>query len=726
MTGIRLTDKAPAATVEKLVGIRTTPTTRVAPITVDDLAEQLLAGKVGTEIDKAGTAASAGIRSAKTWAELAAVAGSAALQKGEVTDDAGTHTDPVVGGTVPNKGIFSWSVSPAGWKRTGEYIDVRANTVSGAGIATGNTPVGDNPVITVPKATSTTVRDNQNDTEAVTPSMMDVGVEADFGDRVLDEDFAAVLLRDGTGVPIIASNYDGTAYIRSTFEFTDAEYETVEVDEVMVIQRAKRWGSEKWEHGPFKDLPARFDGASATIDAGNVVALLDREIKATFNDVSPRDPKIVDSDLVYKTVSGGLVSIVKEDLLAKNSLAAGTTKMNAIYGVGQSTGIGRECFPLLSTTALNPGRSLMHKGCGMRVTGTVQTSSYVNTPVAKSDLVEWVDAFERLDSISGETPFSAMGNRLVTSGAFASTEAFLFTTVGVGGTGYMQNKKGTVPYANLLAAIKRDWIMCQALGIPMEVSIDVFFGQNDRGAAAGVVKGYLVQWQSDLTADVQAIIPGHGQVVFYVSSLANWTAPTYADTFSFVPGDIAQAARENPTKIVYAGSEYILPTASDGVHFTNVGSYMAGDMHAGARIRHKAGQASCFKAASATRSGATLTLTCNVPVGPIVRDAVNVTPPDADAGIIAGVKDGFRYYNPAAPTTISSIAILGSDLIFTLASNPGSLTANERLFMGCDGAAGANGGPTTGPRICYRDSDAGTHPYGNRRNWLAADIITPT
>ncbi|KQT05239.1 hypothetical protein, partial [Rhizobium sp. Leaf386] len=76
----------------------------------------------------------------------------------------------------------------------------------------------------------------------------------------------------------------------------------------------------------------------------------------------------------------------------------------------------------------------------------------------------------------------------------------------------------------------------------------------------------------------------------------------------------------------------------------------------------------------------------------------------ADAGIIAGVKDGFRYYNPAAPTTISSIAILGSDLIFTLASNPGSLTANERLFMGCDGAAGANGGPTTGPRICYRDS----------------------
>lgn len=31
--------------------------------------------------------------------------------------DAGTHTDPVVGGTVNNTGIFRWSVSPAGWQR---------------------------------------------------------------------------------------------------------------------------------------------------------------------------------------------------------------------------------------------------------------------------------------------------------------------------------------------------------------------------------------------------------------------------------------------------------------------------------------------------------------------------------------------------------------------------------------------------------------------------------
>ncbi|WP_428429553.1 SGNH/GDSL hydrolase family protein [Pararhizobium sp.] len=90
---------------------------------VDALAVQLLAGPIGTEIEDKMAAAATGLKSAKTWPELLAVVGSATLQKGEVITDAGTHTDPVVGGTVPNKGSYSWSVSPAGWKRTGDLID---------------------------------------------------------------------------------------------------------------------------------------------------------------------------------------------------------------------------------------------------------------------------------------------------------------------------------------------------------------------------------------------------------------------------------------------------------------------------------------------------------------------------------------------------------------------------------------------------------------------------
>jgi hypothetical protein len=66
----------------------------------------------------------AGVVGAETWSVLSGystedrVAGDTA----EVTGpDAGTHTDPVVGGSpVANEGRYRWSASPAGWKRIGD------------------------------------------------------------------------------------------------------------------------------------------------------------------------------------------------------------------------------------------------------------------------------------------------------------------------------------------------------------------------------------------------------------------------------------------------------------------------------------------------------------------------------------------------------------------------------------------------------------------------------
>lgn len=104
-----------------------------------DLAAQLASsGAIASSIK----AAEAGIRSAKTWAELVAVAGTVALQKGEVSNDAGTHTDPVVGGTVANKGEYSWSTSPAGWKRTGDYNAGKLDDTSATGKVLGRKTAG--------------------------------------------------------------------------------------------------------------------------------------------------------------------------------------------------------------------------------------------------------------------------------------------------------------------------------------------------------------------------------------------------------------------------------------------------------------------------------------------------------------------------------------------------------------------------------------------------------
>lgn len=57
---------------------------------------------------------------AASWSDLASLAGTVARQGAEVLDsDTGTHTDPVVGGTVANAGTYQWSAAPAGWKRIG-------------------------------------------------------------------------------------------------------------------------------------------------------------------------------------------------------------------------------------------------------------------------------------------------------------------------------------------------------------------------------------------------------------------------------------------------------------------------------------------------------------------------------------------------------------------------------------------------------------------------------
>lgn len=62
-----------------------------------------------------------------TWAELQANTSQDDGAVGTVFGpDAGTHTDPVVGGTVDNEGAYRYSTSPAGWQRVGDTQSVQA------------------------------------------------------------------------------------------------------------------------------------------------------------------------------------------------------------------------------------------------------------------------------------------------------------------------------------------------------------------------------------------------------------------------------------------------------------------------------------------------------------------------------------------------------------------------------------------------------------------------
>lgn len=70
---------------------------------------------VQSQLDALADGQAAGQLVYRTWAELSAVTGSVG-DGAQVISDAGTHTDPVVGGTVSNAGQYVWSASPAGWR----------------------------------------------------------------------------------------------------------------------------------------------------------------------------------------------------------------------------------------------------------------------------------------------------------------------------------------------------------------------------------------------------------------------------------------------------------------------------------------------------------------------------------------------------------------------------------------------------------------------------------
>lgn len=67
--------------------------------------------------------ASSWIVAAPSWTTLSALSGTFSGQRAQVYGDAGTHTDPVVGGTVANAGVYAWSTAPAGWQWVADIVD---------------------------------------------------------------------------------------------------------------------------------------------------------------------------------------------------------------------------------------------------------------------------------------------------------------------------------------------------------------------------------------------------------------------------------------------------------------------------------------------------------------------------------------------------------------------------------------------------------------------------
>lgn len=93
--------------------------------TAEATRQAQLAQQYATLAGQAGDAAIV-----RSWSDLSGETGSPGASA-IIFEDPGTHTDPVVGGTVANAGIYQWSASPAGWERIADTEAARADAFAG-------------------------------------------------------------------------------------------------------------------------------------------------------------------------------------------------------------------------------------------------------------------------------------------------------------------------------------------------------------------------------------------------------------------------------------------------------------------------------------------------------------------------------------------------------------------------------------------------------------------
>ncbi|RVP32276.1 SGNH/GDSL hydrolase family protein [Sinorhizobium meliloti] len=160
---------------------------------------EIVGGTIQDQVDEAkalAQGAAEGYVIGTTWAALAGIVGTRAGQPGRVpTSDSGTHTDPVVGGTVSNSGEYAWSVSPAGWRRVGDVIDPSVLAPKNSPVFTGT------PVAPTPSATDRSTKIAT--TENVKTSVETVAIDLPFVAQ------RAHSFPDAAGVPLAGILDDG-------------------------------------------------------------------------------------------------------------------------------------------------------------------------------------------------------------------------------------------------------------------------------------------------------------------------------------------------------------------------------------------------------------------------------------------------------------------------------------------------------------------------------------
>lgn len=610
---------------------------------------------VGVDVLRVSTNVVSGRLAFATYAELAAVTPTTGDgTPAEVpTSDAGTHTDPVVGGTVDNSGIYSYSTSPAGWERIADVDAVSAE-----------------PFATAAAASATAAATSATDAAAS-------AVEATALAHFLDTDSLATI--DGVEPLGLIALRDDADVLRSFMAFMPDG--TIVSSPIQVLISAQLAGAQ------FREI---------TADGWGAYVIAQRGADGLLYAVTGVDET---NALVGASSSGSVLpSYLPSTPLALTAgdepeyLSAG---WNGLITYGQSLSEGVSAGPALSTS--QPYSNLTF-GSGTRSGKPGNTAGAVNTTPGTTTTEALVEdnitPAASGDTDVGESPCTSAASWAVRSAAVDDAidpGAFVIfaSAAGKGSQTIASLDQGSTWYNQLLdhaseaaaraSDVSKDYACHAVMWMQGEANTG---GATTRAAYAAA----LEQLQIDIDTDIRA--------------LTGQTTPVHLLTYqtpSSPSGNLAGLnliqlgqydAIEQSDRIHFVSPLYHFPLGT-GVHLTNIGQLWHGRYvgRAYKQLVIDGKVPDCIWPISATATDTELRVKMRVPQPPLVLDS---------AFIGLATDYGFKVTDGTGTLGLSAIRIESGDTVVmqldrALGTTPVVRYALDHLGAGLAITGGASG-----------------------------------
>lgn len=265
-------------------------------------------------------------------------------------------------------------------------------------------------------------------------------------------------------------------------------------------------------------------------------------------------------------------------------------------GTGQSVSIGMTSLPAIS---LSQPYNNYHLG---------------------TTLIDYARPLTPLIEQGQESPSSGTANSLHAMDSLSRD--IVLTEHGSSGSIYIDLKRGTGPWARMLAQVKNTKAEADSMGLEYKpIAVTVIHGEHDNYYGnAPLYQGFLEEWHHDYNHDIDSVTNTPHHIRLFVNQFnSGWDAQL----------GVAQlnAHRDNPGEIVLVGPKYFYHY-SDGMHMTNIESKHMGEMMAKVinKVCYKGETWNPLMPLSVIRHDSSLTVDFHIPVGALEFDTSRVAP----------------------------------------------------------------------------------------------------